>query len=106
MIDLKIPFRFKLYHHNWVLKWDENNDLITKEGALGSCDFMKQEIVITKAIANKPKVLAHTVLHEIMHAVLYYSGDADLTDNESLVESMSGLLCQIVFNSENIEEGD
>lgn len=58
----------------------------------GNVDFLKAEIRINKDMAEAVK--QETLVHEIVHAVLVHIGRADLSEDETFVQSFANAINQ------------
>jgi hypothetical protein len=93
----KIPKRFKLMGHtiNVVLvplkqwKWDED---------FAHWDIERLEIQVCK---GRKSIELHKFYHEVMHAMLEMAGRNDLSENETLVDTLGGLMAQFALTSES-----
>lgn len=85
-----MPTSFELYNHNICVKeYPEPTD--SDKG--GVCDFASNEIRLYTHECG-PSVVSHTFHHELVHLLLYYAGRSDLSDDETLVDTLGGLLAQ------------
>ena len=59
----------------------------------GVADYAKNEIrLYTQGV--DPSVIDHTFYHELVHFLLHYAGRDDLSEDETLVDTVGGLLAQ------------
>ena len=58
----------------------------------GNVDFLKAEIRINKDMAEAVK--QETLVHEIVHAILVHIGRADLSEDETFVQSFANAINQ------------
>ena len=58
----------------------------------GNVDFLKAEIRINKDMTEAVK--QETLVHEIVHAVLVHIGRADLSEDETFVQSFANAINQ------------
>lgn len=58
----------------------------------GNVDFLKAEIYINKDMAEAVK--QETLVHEIVHAILVHIGRADLSEDETFVQSFANAINQ------------
>ena len=73
---------------------DENPDV------LGQIIYQKQLIEIKKSL---PKDMKNTtILHEILHGILFHSGKQELNKNEDLIESLSNSIYQILKSNKKL----
>lgn len=88
----QLPKSFKLLDH--TIKVREKKHLIEKHGAFGLWDATELTIYIDPDVPVS--VLAHTLWHEIMHAVLDLTGHSKLSKNERFVDCVGGALAQVI----------
>lgn len=63
----------------------------------GLCQFDDLKILVN--VDQPPSMVAHTFLHEAMHAVLWTIG-SDLCDNEGFVDAVAGALAHVLESAE------
>lgn len=63
----------------------------------GLCQFDTLTIYVN--VAQSPSMVAHTFLHEVMHAVLWTLGDKHC-ENELFVDSVAGALAHVFESSQ------
>lgn len=73
---------------------DENPDV------LGQITYQKQLIEIKKTLPRDMKNT--TILHEILHGILFHSGKQELNKNEDLIESLSNSIYQILKSNKKL----
>lgn len=73
---------------------DENPDV------LGQIIYQKQLIEIKKSLPRDMKNT--TILHEIVHGILFHSGKQELNKNEDLIESLSNSIYQILKSNKKL----
>ena len=61
---------------------------------LGQIVYQKQEIQIKKSLLKDMK--NSTIIHEIVHGILFHSGKQELNEKEDLVESLSSSIYQVL----------
>jgi len=61
---------------------------------LGQIIYQKQEIQIKKSLLKDMK--NSTIIHEIVHGILFHSGKQELNEKEDLVESLSSSIYQVL----------
>ena len=88
----QLPRSFKLLDH--TIKVREKSGLMDKHSAFGLWDAVNLTIYVDPDVPQS--VLAHTLWHEIMHAVLDLTGHSKLSCNERFVDCVGGALAQVV----------
>lgn len=90
-----IPTQFKLMAHTWTVIHAPGmiTDPADGDTCRGLCQFDTLTIHIN--VAQPPSMVAHTYLHEVMHAVLWTLGRVEC-DNELFVDSVAGALAQVL----------
>lgn len=67
---------------------------------LGQIVYQKQEIQIKKSLLKDMK--NSTIIHEIVHGILFHSGKQELNEKEDLVESISSLIYQVLKSNKKL----
>ena len=67
---------------------------------LGQIVYQKQEIQIKKPLLKDMK--NSTIIHEIVHGILFHSGKQELNEKEDLVESLSGSIYQVLKSNKKL----
>ena len=73
---------------------DENPNI------LGQIVYQKQEIQIKKSLLKDMK--NSTIIHEIVHGILFHSGKQELNEKEDLVESLSSSIYQVLKSNKKL----
>ena len=73
---------------------DENPNI------LGQIVYQKQEIQIKKSLLKDMK--NSTIIHEIVHGILFHSGKQELNEKEDLVESISSSIYQVLKSNKKL----
>lgn len=73
---------------------DENPDV------LGQIIYQKQQIEIKKSLKKDMKNT--TIIHEMIHGILFHSGKQELNKNEDLIESLSNSIYQILKSNKKL----
>ena len=81
---------FQLLNHTIEVK---DFDIAPDADNYGIADYAKNEIRLYTDGVN-PSVVDHTFYHELVHFLLHYAGRDDLNEDETLVDTMGGLLAQ------------
>lgn len=85
-----VPTRFQLLNHTVRVK---ENPARTDSGAYGVSEYPTNEIrLYTQEVVDS--VVEHTFYHELVHFLLHYAGRDDLASDETLVDTLGGLLAQ------------
>ena len=93
---ITIPTKFSLLGRTYSVRWATTSELKTKDwnGDDGFHSHEKAEIVI------RPKLnieyAEHVFLHEVVHALFEMTGKDKLSEDEELMDLMSGLLHQFL----------
>jgi hypothetical protein len=92
-----IPTQFKLMAHTWTVV-HHRGMFTAPDGDLcrGYCDFFS--LTITVNVDQPRSLVAHTFLHEVMHAVLWSLGN-ELAENENFVDTVAGALAHVLESS-------
>lgn len=92
-----IPTQFKLMAHTWTVK-HVHGMFAAPDGDMcrGFCDFTG--LTVTVNTDQTPTMVAHTFMHEVMHAVLWSLGQP-LADDENFVDSVAGALTHVLESS-------
>lgn len=67
---------------------------------LGQIVYQKQEIQIKKPLLKDMK--NSTIIHEIVHGILFHSGKQELNEKEDLVESISSSIYQVIKSNKKL----
>ena len=67
---------------------------------LGQIIYQKQEIQIKKSLLKDMK--NSTIIHEIVHGILFHSGKQELNEKEDLVESVSSSIYQVLKSNKKL----
>ena len=67
---------------------------------LGQIIYQKQEIQIKKSLLKDMK--NSTIIHEIVHGILFHSGKQELNEKEDLVESISSSIYQVLKSNKKL----
>lgn len=67
---------------------------------LGQIVYQKQEIQIKKSLLKDMK--NSTMIHEIVHGILFHSGKQELNEKEDLVESLSSSIYQVLKSNKKL----
>ncbi len=67
---------------------------------LGQIVYQKQEIQIKKPLLKDMK--NSTIIHEIVHGILFHSGKQELNEKEDLVESLSSSIYQVLKSNKKL----
>lgn len=89
--ELGLPVRFQLLGHTIEVVIENVSDV----GKVGDSDFDLDLIRLFPTGCCRDVVL-HTYWHEVTHFLLHYSGRPDLSEDEVLVDTLGGLLAQVV----------
>jgi len=82
--------RFQLLNHTITVK---EFPIAPDAGEYGIADYPKNEIrLYTDGVCES--VVEHTFYHELVHFLFHYAGRSDLSDDETLVDTIGGLLAQ------------
>ena len=67
---------------------------------LGQIVYQKQGIQIKKPLLKDMK--NSTIIHEIVHGILFHSGKQELNEKEDLVESLSSSIYQVLKSNKKL----
>nr|DAY29652.1 MAG TPA: SprT-like family protein [Caudoviricetes sp.] len=67
---------------------------------LGQIVYQKQQIEIKKSLKKDMKNT--TIIHEMIHGILFHSGKQELNKNEDLIESLSNSIYQILKSNKKL----
>lgn len=67
---------------------------------LGQIVYQKQEIQIKKSLLKDMK--NSTIIHEIVHGILFHSGKQELNEKEDLVENLSSSIYQVLKSNKKL----
>lgn len=94
-----IPTQFNLLGHTILVKID--NEYCEKHDCMGRFIAVENTIIVSDKYkvngrwkAYKKSVVEHTFHHELVHCILYYTGNEKLWLDEQLVDSIGGLYHQ------------
>ena len=88
--SLGLPHFIEIFGHRIEVVIDHTRDV----GKFGDADFSMNLIRLFVSGVCKDVIL-HTYWHEVVHFILHYAGRPDLTDDETLVDVLGGLLAQV-----------
>lgn len=92
-----IPTQFKLLAHTWaVIHYPGMYKAPDGDMCRGFCDFTALTIWVN--VDQTPSMVAHTFLHEVMHAVLWSLGNP-LAEDENFVDAVAGALTHVFESS-------
>ena len=83
---MMLPKEFNLYNHTIKVRCNPSPLPIDRHG-----DADYSTLYTHDACAE---VVAHTFYHELTHFLLHYAGRDDLSEDETLVDTIGGLLAQ------------
>ena len=86
-----MPSEFNLFNHTVRVKENPTHDSHTD--AYGVADYKANTITLYVDRVD-PTIVAHTFYHELVHFLLHYAGRDDLASDETLVDTVGGLLAQ------------
>lgn len=89
---MKFPKSFKLLDHTIKVSW--RDDLYDEHDCYGL--WTQKKLLIEIDTECPPSLMAHTLWHEIAHAVLDLTGHPDLSRDEDFVDRLGGALAQVV----------
>jgi hypothetical protein len=92
--ELDIPTQFEVLNHQFQVLLDHTPDT----GMDGLTDFGNNTIRLFTQ-GNSRSALIHTYYHELGHVLLYYAGHPALSEDETLVDVLGGLLAQVIGSS-------
>lgn len=85
-----MPSEFQLYNHRVRVK---EYPAAPDQDAYGVADYKQNEIrLYTDGVDSS--LVYHTYHHEVVHFLLHYAGRGDLASDETLVDTLGGLLAQ------------
>jgi hypothetical protein len=85
-----VPSKFNLYNHTIRVK---ENPALINDNQYGVSIYPSNEIYLyTKDLGDS--LAHHTFCHELVHFLLVYAGRDDLAGDETLVDTLGGLLAQ------------
>ena len=93
---MKIPVKFKLFHH--IITVELKEKLYSHDANFGEANYIKKKITIDKDLDNDLR--EQTFLHELIHLILYFLTETELSGNEKLVNNISELLYQAIETME------
>lgn len=85
-----VPTEFELLSHTIRVK---KNPKPTDCDKSGVAEYLTNEIRLYTEESSESSV-HHTFCHELVHFLFYYAGRSDLADDETLVDTVGGLLAQ------------
>ncbi len=71
----------------------EVDQISRDEYLFGKVDHVEQTIKISNGL--KPHRKAETAMHEVLHCILFGLGEAELHENETLINGLSSALVQV-----------
>lgn len=87
------PTTVRVLNHDYSIDWVTGVAAIRWEDC-GECEYNTQEIRVNTARSLQSQ--ADTLLHEIMHAVIYHLGlDDNMGDTEHVVRLVATTLCTV-----------
>ena len=92
--DLGIPTTFQILGHEVTVLLVEIDDI----GKFGDSDMALNTIRLFTSGSCRDVIL-HTYWHEVTHFLLHYAGRSDLSEDESLVDVLGGLIKQVLSTS-------
>lgn len=94
-----LPKKFQLMAHTWTVLHVEGmiKDPDDGDECRGLCQF--NDLTIQINTAQPASMVAHTFLHELLHAALWTVG-SDLCTNENFVDSVAGALAHALESAE------
>lgn len=97
---MKIPEKFNIGPFKVLVTLRDN--MWEKEKKVGVADIGKQKIILQSPMHGclNGKCCQQAFLHELMHMILFYSGQRELYVDEVLVDVMANLLMQVLETSE------
>ena len=102
---MRIPKTFKLYGQTFTVEY--NPALSHNDDVHGWARYRENKIVLQPSTPSTPitqEFLEHTFFHELMHHILYLSGedqyDPPLHKQECFVDRIAGLLHQAMTTAE------
>ena len=81
---------FQLLNHTIIVK---DYPIAPDADVYGIADYKDNEIRLYTDGVN-PSVIDHTFHHELVHFLFHYAGRDDLAEDETLVDTIGGLLAQ------------
>ena len=96
-MKIKIPQKIEVLGSTIDIVWD--NDYCERSNLLGEADNNHNRILLKEKHENiliKDDALEETFIHELVHLVFRKIGRKDLYDDETLVESLSNTLHQVI----------
>lgn len=103
--DFKMPhfdFANSRYIQIGAFQWEIvfiPNDQQDLEQDMGECDYEKLQIRITDGPEINPQIVADSILHEVLHAIIYstpYHNTLSITDEETFVQILTPFLLQAI----------
>ena len=96
-MKLVIPTEFKLAGHTYSVELKK--DVLTTDGEYGSLNEVTHKMCLQPPDPIPVSRVECTFLHELLHAIFFELGEAELDKNERLINSMSSLLHQALTTS-------
>jgi hypothetical protein len=93
-----IPSKFNLAGHTYKVELKKNT-LLT-ENEYGSLNEVTHHMQLQAPDPIPVSRVESTFLHELLHAIFYELGEADLDKNERLIDSVANLLHQALTSGE------
>jgi hypothetical protein len=72
----------------------EVDQVARNEFKFGEVDHVEQIIRISRSL--KPHRKAETIVHEVLHCLLFEMGEVELHDNEAFINMLSAMLIQVL----------
>ena len=82
------------YDYNIYATNDQNKLMLNNQACYGICDFINQEIYVSKAQHQQAR--EETLIHEILHAIDYYTSSSNPKLSEEDIERLAIGLAPIV----------
>jgi hypothetical protein len=100
--QITLPVQFDLLGYTW--KVSEDPKLLTQEAdARGICQFGLTSIRVAPLSQISKQEQEHTLLHELVHAILNAMGQTTLNDDEAWVDTFSAMLHQILTSADGLK---
>jgi hypothetical protein len=102
---VRIPKRFKILGRTVEVVWVD--DLLQSSDFCGAARYRMDQVALqtpNDAYRPTPAQLENTFCHEVVHWMLYMSGNHDLNKQESAVELLGAMLHQILSTAEYDED--
>jgi len=96
-MKLTVPTEFKLAGHTYTVELKKN--VLVTDGEYGSLNEITHVMQLQPPNPVPVSRVECTFLHELLHAIFFELGEAELDKNERLINSISGLLHQALTTS-------